>query len=117
MLNKTSTMPSIETKKRIIWLDYAKFFCIMFVIISHLEANTDIFFAFYQPFFLFGFFFVSGYVYNKSTSFKNLIIKKKGINATNRAGKNQIWSPRPRICAKFQASSSTKDLCSLNESI
>ena len=76
MLNKTSTMPSIETKKRIIWLDYAKFFCIMFVIISHLEANTNIFFAFYQPFFLFGFFFVSGYVYNKSTSFKNLIVKK-----------------------------------------
>ena len=66
----------LENKYRIFWLDYVKFFCIMFVMLSHLESNTNILSAFYQPFFLFGFFFVSGYVYKKHNSFKELIIKK-----------------------------------------
>ena len=70
----------VETKTRIAWADCAKFVCIMFVMLSHLEANTDVLLAFYQPFFLSTFFFVSGYVYKHGGGFCKLIVKKaKGL--------------------------------------
>lgn len=69
-----------QTKSRIEWVDIGKYICIMFVIISHLESVTPALTAFYGPFFLTVFFFLSGYVYNKPESFKVHLKKKvKGL--------------------------------------
>lgn len=66
--------------KRIEWVDVGKFFCIMFVMLSHLESNTELLNRFYAPFFLNGFFFLAGYVYKPSNSFGDLLKKKvKGL--------------------------------------
>ena len=65
-----------ETNKRVEWIDIIKFACIMFVMISHLEANTKPLYAFYSPFFLTAFFFSSGYVYRHKNNFKDFICKK-----------------------------------------
>lgn len=66
--------------KRIEWVDTGKFFCIMFVMLSHLESGTDGMRSFYTPFFLTSFFFLSGYVYKEPASFKELFYKKvKGL--------------------------------------
>lgn len=51
--------------QRIDYVDTVKYICIMFVILSHLAANTNLMWAFYSPFFLSAFFFVSGYVYKQ----------------------------------------------------
>lgn len=61
---------------RIEWVDVGKFICIMFVMLSHLESGTDEFRSFYSPFFLSVFFFLSGYVYRETDSFKEHFIKK-----------------------------------------
>lgn len=66
--------------KRIEWVDTVKFLCIICVMISHLESETDVLKNFYAPFYLTGFFFVSGYVYRKADSFKTHLFKKvKGL--------------------------------------
>ncbi len=66
--------------KRIEWVDIVKYICIMWVILCHLEADTELLSVFYTPFFLNGFFFVSGYVYFHKTGFKPFFIKKiKGL--------------------------------------
>lgn len=44
--------------------------------ISHLECDTGLLRAFYEPFFLTSFFFAAGYVYKKCDNFKQLIYKK-----------------------------------------
>ena len=66
--------------KRIEWVDTVKYICIIFVMLSHLESTTDYLDQFYVPFFLTGFFCVSGYVYRKGDSFKTHLLKKtKGL--------------------------------------
>ena len=65
---------------RIEWIDIGKFICIMFVMLSHLESGTDSLMRVYGPFFLTGFFFLSGYVYREVLTFKEHFIKKvKGL--------------------------------------
>lgn len=71
-----TVMPSNPSRQRIIWVDVGKYFCIMFVMLSHLESNTELLSKFYSPFFLTTFFFLSGYVYMRPLSFRNHIIKK-----------------------------------------
>ena len=67
-----------ESKNRVVWIDIVKFFCIFFVMISHLgggfiapELNR-----FYVTFYLTGFFFASGYTYKHRIGFKQHVIKK-----------------------------------------
>ena len=64
------------TSKRIVWVDVVKYICILMVMLSHLEARTDVWQAFYTPFFLSAFFFVSGYVYKLKDGFKQFLYKK-----------------------------------------
>ena len=65
-----------EQKQRIQWPDTVKYVCIILVMLCHLEANTDIWGAFYSPFFLSAFFVVSGYVYEHKASFLKVLCKK-----------------------------------------
>lgn len=66
--------------KRVPWADVAKYICIMWAMLSHLEANTSFLHNFYSPFYLCGFFFVSGYVYSHKTGFGQFFAKKvKGL--------------------------------------
>lgn len=68
---------SVEMKnKRIEWVDIVKYICIMFVMIAHLESNTNILSAFFTPFFLTGFFLSSGYVYKHKEGFLKFMYKK-----------------------------------------
>lgn len=67
-------MPS--QTNRIQWVDIVKYICIMWVMLSHLEANTRLLSVFYMPFFLNAFFFASGYVYYHKNGFKPFFIKK-----------------------------------------
>ena len=66
----------VMTTKRIDWVDTVKFICIIFVMLSHLETCTGFWSAFYTPFFLTAFFFVSGYVYKPRAKFSELLYKK-----------------------------------------
>lgn len=66
----------MEASKRIVWVDVVKYICILMVMLSHLEARTDVWSAFYTPFFLSAFFFVSGYVYRPKDSFNRFLYKK-----------------------------------------
>ncbi|MBR5597728.1 MAG: acyltransferase family protein [Lachnospiraceae bacterium] len=63
-------------KKRVIWVDIAKFICIFCVMNSHLESKTKILFSFYVPFYLSLFFFCSGYVYRGNERFSVFFRKK-----------------------------------------
>lgn len=66
--------------KRIEWIDVAKYICIMFVMLSHLESGSEFLDFMYTPFFLTVFFFCSGYVYKNGERFKYFIHKKvKGL--------------------------------------
>ena len=62
--------------KRIEWIDIVKYVCIIMVMLSHLETRTEIWNAFYSPFFLTAFFFTAGYVYKPKNNFKNFLYKK-----------------------------------------
>jgi len=68
-----------QSGKRIRWVDVLKFVCMFFVMHNHMsnapQLAFDGFAAVYVPFFLFGFFFASGYVY-KRAPFKSFIRKK-----------------------------------------
>lgn len=64
------------TSKRIVWVDVAKYICILMVSLSHLEGRTDVGLAFYTPFFLSVFFFAFGYVYKPKDNFKQFLYKK-----------------------------------------
>ena len=64
------------SNKRIQWVDTAKYICILFVILSHVDSDLSPLIPFYTPFFLKGFFFLSGYVYRAPSSFKRHIEKK-----------------------------------------
>lgn len=65
-----------STGKRIEWVDLVKYFCIMMVMLSHLESRTDLWTTFYSPFFLTAFLFVSGYVYRPKRKFGSFLYKK-----------------------------------------
>lgn len=62
--------------KRIEWVDVVKYVCIIMVMLSHLETRTEIWSAFYTPFFLTAFFFTAGYVYKPKGNFKSFLNKK-----------------------------------------
>ena len=55
-----------------------KFICIFFVMLSHLGSNkiATVLRAFYEPFFLNGFLFASGYTYISGRPFKEFMIRK-----------------------------------------
>ena len=61
---------------RIEWVDVVKYVCIIMVMLSHLETRTDIWSAFYTPFFLTAFFFTAGYVYKPKKNFKEFLYSK-----------------------------------------
>lgn len=63
-------------KGRIVWVDIAKYICIMFVMLTHLESSTEPLRALFSPFFLTLFFFCSGYVYKADNSFGKFFVKK-----------------------------------------
>ena len=63
-------------KKIIEWVDIVKYVCIIMVMLSHLETRTEVWRAFYTPFFLTAFFFTAGYVYKPKGSFKEFMFKK-----------------------------------------
>ena len=42
--------------KRIEWLDVVRYICIIVVMLSHLQSNTNVLRIFYSPFFLSAFF-------------------------------------------------------------
>ena len=63
-------------KKRVYWVDVMKYICIMFVMYSHTDFDTNVMKGFYYNFYLFGFFFASGYVYKHKEGFKDFLIKK-----------------------------------------
>ncbi len=70
----------MTTGKRLEWVDTGKFICIMFVMLSHLESGSDILSAFYSPFILRVFFFLSGYVHKQPATFREHFVKKvKGL--------------------------------------
>ena len=62
--------------KRIEWVDIVKYVCIIMVMLSHLETRTEIWSAFYSPFFLSAFFFTAGYVYKQKDDFVEFLHKK-----------------------------------------
>ncbi len=63
-------------KKRVDWIDIIKYICIIFVMFRHTEFNNDFAESFFYNFFLFGFFFASGYTYTNRNSFYPFIVKK-----------------------------------------
>jgi len=66
----------MSNKKRIEWVDVARFIGIMFVILSHFEVCPQSFRILFEPFFLAIFFFCSGYLYKDGDSFV-IFFKKK----------------------------------------
>lgn len=68
----------MESKRRIEWIDIVKFFCIYFVMLSHLGNNQLVTYlgCFFNPFYLTGFLFVSGYTFRFAEGFRNHALKK-----------------------------------------
>lgn len=66
--------------KRIEWVDIVKYVCIIFVMVHHLEGESEVLYTFYASFFLKAFFFTAGYVYHHTNNFKEFFTKKvKGL--------------------------------------
>ncbi len=63
-------------RKRIDWVDIAKFFGMFFVMLSHFEICPYYLRAFFTPFYLSIFFFCSGYTYRHQDSFRDFFVKK-----------------------------------------
>ncbi len=63
-------------KKRVEWVDIAKYICALFVIIIHLESNTSLLGKFYEPFLLNGFLFLSGYTFHYREIFRDFFLRK-----------------------------------------
>ena len=63
-------------KKRIEWIDIAKFIGIFFVMLSHFESCPSFLRAFFTPFYLAIFFFCSGYVYKNGEDIASFFKKK-----------------------------------------
>ena len=62
--------------KRLAWLDYAKYICIMAVMIEHLESTTDELLCFFSPFVVLTFFVVAGYTHRPGQPFRGFMWKK-----------------------------------------
>lgn len=69
-------MTQTSSNKRIEWVDVAKFICAFFVIVSHLETNTKHLGRFFEPFYLNGFLFLSGYTFRYRPSFPEFLKRK-----------------------------------------
>ena len=63
-------------KKRIVWVDIAKYICIMIVMIEHVETHTDVVTCFLVPFALQLFFFSAGYTHKPGQRAKAFFWKK-----------------------------------------
>lgn len=65
-----------KESKRIPWVDIAKFICIFFVMVTHIESCTGFLSTFLGYFFMNGFMFLSGYTYKNRGNFIPFIKKK-----------------------------------------
>ena len=65
-----------DRKKRIGWVDIAKFIGIFFVMLSHFESCPSFLREFFTPFYLAIFFFCSGYTYRHREGFSAFFRKK-----------------------------------------
>ena len=65
-----------ERMKRIVWVDIAKYICIMAVMLEHLESTTDVLGCFFSPFFVLCFFAVAGYTHKAGQPFGAFMLKK-----------------------------------------
>ena len=63
-------------KKRIEWIDIAKYLCIMFVMLSHFNICPNYLREFINPFFSATFFFCSGYCYKRGLKFSDFLKRK-----------------------------------------
>ena len=67
-------------KARVQWIDTMKYYCILFVMISHVGEANDVsptfLSTFYNCFFLTGFLFASGYTYTNGRSFVSHLYRK-----------------------------------------
>ncbi len=64
------------TKQRVVWVDIAKYFCMIAVMAEHTAFLTDKLDAFFEPFYLNLFSFCAGYVYIHKDSFLQFGRKK-----------------------------------------
>lgn len=67
---------AIEQKKRVLWVDIAKFICISFVMLSHMEYVPRYAEYIFKPVFLTGFFFLSGYTFHVKSDFGTFLKKR-----------------------------------------
>ncbi len=65
-----------KKNRRIEWVDIAKFICALFVLLTHLETNTQLLGKIYEPFYLNGFLFLSGYTFTYRDDFTKFIRRK-----------------------------------------
>ncbi|MBR4461158.1 MAG: acyltransferase family protein [Erysipelotrichaceae bacterium] len=68
--------PEQDRKKRIEWVDIAKFIGIFFVMLSHFESCPSFLREFFTPFYLAIFFFCSGFTYRHKEGFFDFFKKK-----------------------------------------
>ena len=66
----------IKNSTRIEWVDTAKFICIGFVMVSHYNWCPSFLNVFFSPFFLAGFFFLSGFSYKKGKRLGDFFLNK-----------------------------------------
>ena len=66
----------MERTKRIECVDIVKYVCIIMVMLSHLESRTDIWSAFYTPFFYLVFSLLQGMCINQKAVLRTFYIKK-----------------------------------------
>ncbi|MCD8006090.1 MAG: acyltransferase [Oscillospiraceae bacterium] len=69
-------MGELTNNKRITWVDTAKCICIIFVLFSHMEYVPTYLQYFFRPFFLTGFFFLSGYTFKATGTFLTFFKKR-----------------------------------------
>ena len=65
----------VNLKKRELWVDYVKGFCMLLVVMSH-NSWPLWYDKTFTPIFLTGFFFVSGYTFNKKSCFREFLFVK-----------------------------------------
>ena len=53
-----------------------RYFCVIFVMIHHLQTNSQLSAKIYEPFFLNGFIFLSGYTYTHREGYRNFVLNK-----------------------------------------
>lgn len=73
--NMRSDEIQTTNKVRLIWIDIIKGLCMFFIVMSHSKPPL-LYTWFYTPFFLSGFFFVSGFTFSGRNSFRRFLIHK-----------------------------------------